>query len=336
MRILFSQQGRTTAKFLLSVVALALATSLETTVRAASTTLITNYHSWSNVVSVNNGVVEALIVPAIGRVQQFRFAGETDGALWENPRTLGRSSSGGGMYPNFGGDKAWPAPQSVWNWPPPRGFDGMSNTATFENGVITLVTPVDQSFGIRTTRIIELLPGQPVMRIRTIFERVADATRTNSLGIWIDCEATTSAASRCYVPVPKPSIFEMGYTTTGSSAFTAALPGVFTNDNGLISFGVDGRNNHKVGFDSASMLLVGTNLSLRLDAPRIAGATYPDGNCNTEVYTAGSDYFELETLGPLTDLPKGGKMEATTTYTLYHRTEATTDAEAKKLLSSGH
>ena len=292
--------------------------------------MFTNYHGWSNAVSLNNGVVEAIIVPTDGRVQQFRFAGETNGVLWEDPRGWGRAPSGSGFYANFGGDSAWPSPQSEWGWPPPRGFDGSVCTVSFTNGIVTLVTPVDATYGIRTTRIIELLPNEPAMRIRTIFERTAESSKTN-LGVWIDCKATVTSDSRCYVPVPSSSIFPKGYTTTGSAQFTAALPAGFTNANGLISFGPDSVN-HKVGFDGSTLALVGPNLALRVDAPRISLATYPDGNSSTEVYTAKSDYFELEMLGPLSALPVGGKMEFITYYKLYRRTEATTDAEAKKIL----
>ena len=342
------------------LIALAAASVHGQTVSAPITEVVTNYHGWDNSVSLNNGVVEAVIVPTVGRVQQFRFVGDTNGALWENPRTLGRAPTGSGFYPNFGGDKAWPSPQSEWGWPPPRGFDGSVCTASFTNrvvmlvtaytyangstdnvdsytitnGIVTLVTPVDATYGIRTTRIIELLANAPEMRVRTVFERTAESSKTN-LGVWIDCQATVASESRCYVPVPKSSIFPNGYTTTGSAQFTAALPLGFTNANGLISFGVNSdRVNHKVGFDGSTLLLVGPSLSLRLDTPRVPGATYPDGNSSTEVYTAGADhYFELEMLGPLAALPVGGKIEYVMTYSLSHRTEATTDAEAKKILS---
>jgi hypothetical protein len=296
-----------------------------------------DYHSWTNVVSVNNGLVEALIVPADGRVQQFRFLGETNGALWENPSLYGRTAGGArGFYSNFGGDKAWPSPQSVWRWPPPKGFDGGTNAVTVSNGVVTLVTPVDRSYNIQTTRIIELLANEPVMRVRTIFQRMGPSTRTNALGVWIDCQASVTADSRCYVPVPANSQFTNGYTTAGSSFFTAALPGNFTDANRVISFGPDGANNHKLGFDGGTLVLVGPELALRLDAPRVAGADYPDGNCSTEVYTAGSDYFELELLGPMAELPVDGQMEFDTEYRLIHRTEATADAEAQKILSAHH
>lgn len=317
----------TTSAALLLV--LAVASAQGQMANAPSTAVFTNYHGWDNAVSVNNGLVEAIVVPTDGRVQQFRFLGDTNGVFWENSRAWGRTPSG--FYPNFGGDKAWPSPQSEWGWPPPKGFDGMVGTVKFSGGIVTLVTQVDPIYKIRTTRIIELLPNEPVMRIRTIFERTAASSKTN-LGVWIDCQATVTSGSRCYVPVPSSSIFPKGFTTNGSAQFTTALPAGFTNANGLISFKPDSAN-HKIGFDGGTLALVGPSLSLRVDAPRVPGAEYPDGNSSTEVYTAGSNYFELEMLGPLATLPVGGKMEFVTTYSLFRRTEPTTDAEAQKVLS---
>src|SRR2546429_6615865 len=72
----------------------------------------TNYHGWTNSILVSNGRVEAVIVPAIGRVMQFRFAGEEGGPVWGNREMDGKApnpeSQGWG---NFGGGKTWPAPQ---------------------------------------------------------------------------------------------------------------------------------------------------------------------------------------------------------------------------------
>jgi hypothetical protein len=245
----------------------------------------------------------------------------------------GKNPNNGFAYMNFGGDKAWPSPQSAWGWPPPRGFDGRTNSVLLTNGTLTLVSTVDSNYKIQVRRVVELIPGEPVMRVTTSFERTeATAALTNELGVWIDCQAAASTDSRCYVPVPSPSIFSSGYTTTGSAQFTAALPPAFTNSNGLISFGTPLTGNQKLGFDTGTLVLVGSQLDLRVDAPRIRDTTYPDGNCNSEVYTA-QGYFELELLGPLATLPVGGKMQFITVYSLFHRTETTTDAEARKVLS---
>ena len=92
-----------------------------------------DYRGWSGCVLLSNGLVEAVVVPAVGRIMQFRFAGAPDGPFWENA-----SLDGGRLHApatsdwaNFGGDKAFPAPQSDWprlirrSWPPPAGFDGL-------------------------------------------------------------------------------------------------------------------------------------------------------------------------------------------------------------------
>ena len=43
----------------------------------------TNYHGWADSFALNNGRVEAVVVPAVGRVMQFQLVGE-EGVFWEN------------------------------------------------------------------------------------------------------------------------------------------------------------------------------------------------------------------------------------------------------------
>lgn len=297
--------------------------------------LVTNYNGWTNAVLLNNGLVEAVIVPNAGRVLQLRFLGATNGPFWENASLYGRTATPTiwNTEGAFGGDKAWPSPQSAWGWPPPAGFDGSPNQVAISNGTVVLTTPVDSTYEIRTTRMVELALDAPVMRITTIFERTAATSRTNNqLGVWVITQVQDPL--RCYVPVPSASVFPNGYTQLGSG-----LPAQFQNTNGLISFTRDLAASHKLGFDANSLAWVGTNLALRIDAPRVAGlppSSYPDGGCNTEVYTnpgTSAPYVELESLGPLSLLPVGGRMQLVTQYTLFHRTQSDPDAEARTILN---
>ncbi len=154
----------------------------------------------------------------------------------------------------------------------------------------------------------------------------------NELGIWIITQAQDPV--RCFVPVRSNSVFAAGYLQLGSG-----LPAQFQNTNGLISFGRDSAASHKLGFEADSIVWVGTNLSLRIDAPRVAGltiASYPDGGCSTEVYTnpgTNAPYVELECLAPLFLLPVGAQMQCATTYTLFNRSESNPEAEARKILN---
>jgi hypothetical protein len=300
-----------------------------------NTVTVTNYKGWANALILNNGSVEAVIVPAAGRVLQFRFAGDTNGPFWENRNLFGTIATAASWSNegSFGGDKAWPSPQSDWNWPPPSGFDGSPNVSSISNGTVTLTTPVDSAYSIVTTRSIDLAFNQPVMRIRTIFKRTATAfVAGRRLGIWVITQAQDPV--RVYVPLRSPSIF-----ADGLHHFDNELPGQFRNSDNLVSFNRDTVHSRKVGFDADSVVWVGPRLSLRIDAPRVAGLpgdSYPDGGCNIEVYTnPNAPYVELECLGPLSSLPIGRQMEFVTTYTLFRRTETDVDAEAAKILKLG-
>jgi len=296
---------------------------------------VTHYNGWTNVVVLNNGLVEAIIVPNAGRVLQFRFLGATNGPFWENISMDGQTAAPSSWNTEgaFGGDKAWPSPQSDWGWPPPAGFDGAPDQFAIANGVVTLTSPVDSAYQIRTTRIIELDFDEPVMRITTVFSRIAATVRTNNpIGIWVITQVQDPV--RCYVPVRSPSAFAGGYHQLGNG-----LPAQFQQTNGLISFARDPVASHKLGFDADSLAWVGTNVSLRIDASRAPGlpiSSYPDGGCNTEIYTnpgTNAPYVEMESLGPLSLVSVGNQIRFQTTYTLSHRTEIDPEAEARKILN---
>ena len=297
---------------------------------------VTNYHGWTNAFLLSNGKVEALVVPNAGRVMQFRFAGSTNGPFWENAKLYGITSSAANWNTTgaFGGDKSWPAPQSDWGrgWPPPTGFDGNPCTCAITNGVVTMTGVLDSAYKIQVTRTIQLDFDQAVLRINTVFQRFNSATRTNPVGVWVITQVSDPVG--IYVAVPAQSIFAPAdYYQLGSG-----LPAQFKNANGLISFTRDPAAQRHLGFDANSLVWVGTNVSMRIDAPRVAGLSktnYPNGGCNTVAYTNnGSDapYVELECFGPLTNLLAGQTVAFVTTYTLFPRTESNPDTEARKVL----
>jgi len=43
-----------------------------------------SWHGWSDCVLIQNGMVEAVVVPAIGRVIHFGLAGQKSGCFWQN------------------------------------------------------------------------------------------------------------------------------------------------------------------------------------------------------------------------------------------------------------
>jgi hypothetical protein len=74
---------------------------------------------------------------------------------------------------------------------------------------------------------------------------------------------------------------------------------------------------------------------VRIDAEQGPGE-YPEGGCVTQIYTnpEPEPYVELETLGPLTILSIGDRIERTTLYTVFPRSVADPEAEARKILNA--
>lgn len=292
-----------------------------------------NHHGWADAIVMSNGKVEAVIVPSVGRVMQFRFAGETDGPFWENSQMFGRAPNAtSSEWGNFGGDKTWPSPQADWpliatrGWPPPPAFDSMpvewkpSSVNTGE-----LISRVDPFYGIRTTRRIELLPRQPRMKITTTYEKVQGEPR--KVGVWIITQLKDPVG--VFAPIPKDTRFAEGFNRQSEQ-----LPANLKFERGLVSLTRNRSGSYKIGTDASVLLWVGEKEIVRIDSPRNAGAEYPDQSSSAEVYTNPDPlaYVELEMLGPLHTMRVGDKISQVNTYTLLRRSLPDADAEARKTL----
>lgn len=288
------------------------------------------HRGWTDAVVLGNGQVEAVMVPSIGRVMQFRFAGETEGPFWENPKLAGKpmpEKPWDTAHGSFGGDKAWPAPQSLWNWPPPDVFDTAPLAFRVEaDHSVVLTSPVSARFGIRTERRLTLAADAPRLHIITTYEKVSGPPVETS--VWTITQAKDPVA--VFVPVP---------TATKFSAGTTKEWGVPTNHfslkDGLVRLVRDPKGSHKIGNDASSIVWIGEKFALAIDVTREPGAAYPDGGCSAEVYTNGDPvpYVELELLGPLHTLKAGDRISATNTYTLFRRDQSEASVQARKILA---
>ena len=291
-----------------------------------------DYHGWPDSIVLSNGVVEAVIVPAIGRVMQFRFAGAQEGPFWENDQLRGMKPDPHSTdWANLGGDKAWPASQANWpqiisrGWPPPRGFDGLPHEALIEGSAVILVSPVDPDFGIRVRRRIELQPGLPVMTTTTRYEKINGPPV--EVGVWVITQAKDPVA--VYAVLPETAHSAAGYVRQSDE-----LPANFKLEDNLIALTRDPKKNHKIGTLAGTLVWVGRTELLRIDSALVPGGKYPDDGSSAEIYTNLDPlaYVELEMLGPLASMVVGDKTERVSTYTLAHRTQNDPAAEVKKLL----
>lgn len=301
----------------------------------------TNYLGWPDAQVMRNGEVEVVVVPAIGRVQQFGFAGEP-GVFWENPELSGRTGSTNlnewktADWVNFGGDKAWPAPESAWSnwtprksWRPPPAFDGLPHTARVDGDAVVMTSPEDPYLGIQVTRRVELT-GPTTLRITTEFEKRSGNTLTSS--VWVVTQLRDPV--RLQAAVPAKSIFRRGYVLLSPQA-----PPDLKVEAGFLSLSRARSGSFKIGLDASALLWVGERHCLRISNPRRPGHLYPDHGSNLEIYTNPDPlpYIELESLGPLQELsakPPGRKtLTETVTYELFRRAHPTPEAEAKALLA---
>ncbi len=289
----------------------------------------TNYLGWSNSIVLRNATSEAIIVPDIGRIMQFRMLLLENGPFWENSVLAGRQPSANAWETtgSFGGDKAWPAPQSVWGWPPPRGFDSERYVGSIKNHSVLLTGPVDPTFGMIVNRSISLHPDEPLLRVSTTFEKV---TGSNSMtGIWVVTQV--KEAEQIVLPVPKSSIFAKGYLPLGP------IPKNLRITNDLITLKRSTEASCKIGNDAGSILWVGTNCLLLVESPRLPQLPqdrYPDGGCSAEVYTNPNPtpYIELELLAPLTRLSQGQSAQSVSFYSLFLRQMADPVSEFRSLV----
>lgn len=292
----------------------------------------TTHHGWPGSFVLNNGKVEAVVVPAIGRIMQFGFIGE-EGVFWENRDLDGKSPDWNSKeWVNFGGDKTWPAPEADWpkytrrkEWRPPPAFDAMPVQGQMTGTGVLLTSPVDPYLGIRTHRRIQLDSEKPAMTVTTTYEKVSGEPA--KVSIWTITQLREPLG--IYVPISAETIFQRRYALLSTSA-----PPTLRIAGGLISLRRDPKIWYKIGSDSGELLWVGEKHALRIDAPRQPKAEYPDHGSSVEVYTNPDPlkYIELETLGPLRQLKPGERIEQTVKYTLMRRSELEPEAEARRIL----
>jgi hypothetical protein len=205
-------------------------------------------------------------------------------------------------------------------------FDSSPVDAVAKEGGVVLTSPVDPAFGIQVVRHVELDLEAPVMRIRTTYRKI------------VGSPVTVSVWSITQMQEPEQVFLQMKEDSTLPDGFIRLIdaePEGLRIEDGLLSLARDPAKCAKIGADAISMVWVGRKLVVRIDAEDGPGE-YPDGGCVTEVYTNPDPlpYVELETLGPLTTMSAGDRIERTTVYTITPRSEADPEAEARKFLCS--
>ena len=169
--------------------------------QAAVTVSQGEYHGWAGVYRLSNGTVDLVFVPQIGRIMRYGYVGERN-VLWENTALAGKTTilnPPATDWQNYGGDKLWPSPQSVWGWPPdPVSDSGPQTVKVLSNRHLLVTGPESRKYGVRFQREIALNPSGTGVTIRNTMTNVGG--KAVEWGIWEVAQAdnpeeTTLAAS---------------------------------------------------------------------------------------------------------------------------------------------
>ena len=210
-----------------------------------------DFHGWPAIV-LRNASVEAVIVPDIGRVMQFRLLADKGvGPFWNHP-SIGKDLQPDDGWNNYGGDKTWPSPQADWpkiigrGWPPPNTFDSVPYAATIKGPTVELVSPVDANYGIRVKREITLDARKPVMTIETVYEKVQGTPVR--VAIWSITQLVSP--ERAFIYAPGHSAFVTGYVNLMPTPISG-----LRSDGRLVSVTRDSEKNSMIGSDSDGSLV---------------------------------------------------------------------------------
>ena len=274
--------------------------------QAAVTVKTVMYNGWKGAVQMSNGTVEVVVVPQIGRIMRYGFAGGPN-VLWNNAALAGKTTdlaSAGKDWNNYGGDKLWPAPQDRWGWPPDRTLDSAPQTIQkLPNGHLLLTGQASKALGIQFRREIALeATGTAVTLTNTL---VNTGTEDVDWAIWEVAQIDDPVEAR--LSLNKQGHFPTGYRVWGDDPLQ---PEQFEQTETQLIMKRSPKTSAKVGADAPNgqlEALVGT-VKFTFSAPYEIGATYSDQGCAQQIYTNPdpAKYMEMELLGPILPLkPKG-------------------------------
>ena len=272
------------------------------------------YHGWTDALRLSNGIVEAIVVPQIGRVMRFQLAGQPQtNPLYETTEWAGKTGADADLstWANFGGDKAWPEPQSAWpglishDWPPDKAFDGDPFYAQMLPNGVTLTSPSSVPFAARIVRSITLHPGEPRLYFTQSLIKDPHAPAPLPLGVW------TITQVRADSTVEIPATPASGQTAPFQSLMDPAAPPFYSLTGGVLHITHDPDKPHKISAwprPGVISLRYGPSLvfSEHFPAPPV-GSSYAPKDQPAEVYSGPGrpGYFELEVLSPLAPLKAG-------------------------------
>ncbi len=267
-----------------------------------------NNYGWQALV-IDNGYIQLVIFPEIGgRVLYYGFP--DDEYMWVNEDQLGKmydpltqtygpwnGSSG------YGGYKVWPAPQSIWSWPPPPylawgPYDFETEIANADSVVIYLRSKVEtqKAPGLQFARRYKVFRNSAEVRVEQIL--INKNTDSQEWSIWDVTQATVAHQGESdynnfsvYFPV---NINEISGKSNGSYSKVNENITRFS-----FQYGKSGKMYSFVNKGWISFVDERDKQTYSKLFDIFPGSEHPDNNSNFEIYSSGGQYIEIEVLSPL-------------------------------------
>jgi hypothetical protein len=252
------------------------------------------YHGWKDAYWISNDTVELVVVPQIGRVMRYAELNQPN-LLWENASLTPSSDAQPNNWLNYGGDKAWVAPQSTDTWPPDPQIDpGPYQVEILPNG-LTLTGPPSSKFKVRMTRQIVLAERGSKVSFTNALQNLGSARRISPWQV-----TQLDDPDKVVMAYRMTSAQQSGYYSYQSDRPSSTLLEVHGDELWLKR---DPRKSRKFGSDGlkGEIRAVKGATIFHMVQDVLPNGVYPDMDSPQQVYLSADPlaYAELEQVGPL-------------------------------------
>jgi len=266
----------------------------------------TQYSNWQNCYKYTNAMVELVLLTDVGpRIIDLRYSdGENLFAVF--PETLGLT--GGDTWRIYGGHRFWHAPEEK-----PRTYYPDNNPVALEQheGFVRLVQPTEPS--TRIQKEIDIWLDQTEPHIQVCHRLRNHNPWAVSLAPWAVSVMAPGGTAVVPLPprgshdenlLPTNTITLWAYTNMADPRWTWGSRFVLLRQDAQIS------DPQKAGFAVSDgwVAYAWKNYLFIKSFTHLPGRDYPDMGCSVETFT-NQGMLEVETLGPLVQLPPGKTVE---------------------------
>ena len=314
-----------------SIVALALAVCCAAPGQAVVHVEKIEYKGWKNCYRISNGEIEAIVTGDVGpRIIRFAFVGGQN-LFKEFSDQLGKSEEE--KFQLRGGDRVWKAPEDpVATWAPDNVPVEIQIT---ETGLIAR-EPVEPLTKLQKE--IEVRMAETGARMTVIHRITNRGLFPLKFSAWaLTMMAPGGVAVSGFPPRGKHPINLEATNPLVMWAYTNLADPRWKFTKKYLTLRQDPKNAdpQKLGMFNASTwaayLLNGEAFLKRTKAD--PAKTYPDFGCSFETFT-NNEFLEIETLGPMTDVPPGQTVEHAEQWALFRdvKPNSLTDEELDRVL----